>query len=458
MFNLLKDSVMNKTKTFTFIVVLMTSVLMMLSPKQTNAQPFGRVSFELFYQELSPYGYWDRDVNYGDIWFPARVGRDFRPYGTNGYWAMTEYGNTWVSGYAWGWAPFHYGRWVYTSYNGWGWLPGYEWAPAWVDWRSGGGYYGWAPMGPIVNVRVSVGMPLDFWVFIPTRRIYERRMDRYWSYGERNMYNRTTIINNNTYIVNNNYYNGGPGRRDIERSIGHSVEMRSIRAMDSRAPSRVDTRSVSIYQPAGGRDGAPSRVGSGRDDRSTEVRGGSSNNDRTPSRVDAGRGNTRQPETGTTPERSRGDLGTDTRGNTRQPVTGTTPERTRGEVVNETRGNTRNTETPVERRPTSTDRSGSEWGVPSRNTESSGSRVDRSSSRGSEGTVERVRTTESRSTSPSRQQEQPSTPVRSRSEGSSASPVSSTRETSERVQPTRERGESSSSSRGERSSGGGRTR
>lgn len=435
---------MNKTKTFTFIVVLMTSVLMMLSPKQTNAQPFGRVSFELFYQELSPYGYWDRDVNYGDIWFPARVGRDFRPYGTNGYWAMTEYGNTWVSGYAWGWAPFHYGRWVYTSYNGWGWIPGYDWAPAWVDWRSGGGYYGWAPMAPAVNVRVAVGVPLDFWVFIPTRRIYERRMDRYWSYGERNMYNRTTIINNNTYIVNNNYYNGGPGRRDIERSIGRSVEVRSIRAMDNRAPSRVDTRSVSIYQPAGSRDGAPSRVGSGREERSTEVRGGSSSVDRTPSRVDAGRGNTRQ------------------------PVTGTTPERTRGEVVTETRGNTRNTESPaVDRRPTATDRTESPRGIPSRSSDRSGSSVERGNSRGNEGTVERTRSTESRSSS---QPVRESIPADRGSARGGERPTSTfsgnARETTERAQPTRERsenssssrGESSGGSRGERSSGGGRTR
>ena len=69
------------------------------------------------------------------------IERDFRPYSTNGYWTMTQYGNTWVSHYPWGWAPFHYGRWVYTSYRGWGWIPGYEWGPAWVEWRSGNGYY-----------------------------------------------------------------------------------------------------------------------------------------------------------------------------------------------------------------------------------------------------------------------------------------------------------------------------
>jgi hypothetical protein len=39
-------------------------------------------------------------------------------------------------------------RWVYDSYEGWLWVPDYEWAPAWVVWRGGGDYYGWAPMSP----------------------------------------------------------------------------------------------------------------------------------------------------------------------------------------------------------------------------------------------------------------------------------------------------------------------
>ena len=433
---------MNKTKTFTFIVVLMTSVLMMLSPKQTNAQPFGHVSFDLFYHELSPYGYWERDVNYGDIWFPARVGPNFRPYGTNGYWTMTEYGNTWVSGYDWGWATFHYGRWVYTPYNGWGWIPGYEWGPAWVDWRSGGGYYGWAPMAPNINVHVSVGVPFDFWVFIPTRRIYERRMDRYWSYGERNMYNRTTIINN-TYVVNNNYYYGGPGRRDIERNIGRPVDVRTIYAMDRRAPSRVDQRSVRIYQPAGGREGAPSRVTTvGRGDWS-DGRTGSSRSDRVSSRgEDIARGNSRQ-EIGRVPVRS-------------------------GEAVStESRSNSRGTEIPVDRRRDSDNRSGSAWGAPSRSNEGAGSRVDRSSSRGSEGgTIERVRSTESRGSS---QPVRESVPIDRSSSRGAERPVSSSSRSEtggsvESVQPTRERSSerSTSSSRegggGERSSGAGRTR
>ena len=77
---------------------------------------------------------------------------DFRPYNTGGHWVWTdEYGWMWASEYAWGWAPFHYGRWVFDDYYGWMWVPGYEWSPAWVEWRTGGDYFGWAPLGPGVS-------------------------------------------------------------------------------------------------------------------------------------------------------------------------------------------------------------------------------------------------------------------------------------------------------------------
>ena len=32
--------------------------------------------------------------------------------------------------------------------TGWCWVPGYTWGPAWVSWRYGDGYCGWAPLPP----------------------------------------------------------------------------------------------------------------------------------------------------------------------------------------------------------------------------------------------------------------------------------------------------------------------
>jgi len=120
---------------------LLAFLLVTMAPAKSKAQD---ISSQDFYDELAPYGTWVSDPRYGDVWVPdAEEG--FRPYATRGHWVLTEYGNTWVSDYPWGWATFHYGRWHYDDYYGWEWIPGYEWAPAWVSWRQGGGYYGWAP-------------------------------------------------------------------------------------------------------------------------------------------------------------------------------------------------------------------------------------------------------------------------------------------------------------------------
>ncbi len=92
------------------------------------------ISLQTFYDELSPYGTWIQDPQYGYVWRPDVDQAEFRPYYSNGHWVMTEYGNTWVSDYEWGWAPFHYGRWVTDRFNQWLWLPDTTWGPAWVNW------------------------------------------------------------------------------------------------------------------------------------------------------------------------------------------------------------------------------------------------------------------------------------------------------------------------------------
>ena len=168
--------------------------------EKVNAQPGVSITFQTFYNDLAPYGRWANNPQYGSVWMP-NVERGFQPYSTNGYWEMTQYGNTWVSDYDWGWAPFHYGRWSYDDYNGWFWIPDYEWGPAWVNWRTGGDYYGWAPLGPGMNVNISINIPSFWWVFVPQRYISTRN----W-YDYRAPHNRVTNIYNNTTIINN-YYN-----------------------------------------------------------------------------------------------------------------------------------------------------------------------------------------------------------------------------------------------------------
>jgi hypothetical protein len=106
-----------------------------------------------FKPALDGHGAWVDDSTYGTVWVPAEseVGTDFVPYSTAGHWTYAEDTSyVWVSDYSWGWAPFHYGRWVHVNRHGWAWIPGRTYSGAWVTWRMGSGYdyVGWAPAGP----------------------------------------------------------------------------------------------------------------------------------------------------------------------------------------------------------------------------------------------------------------------------------------------------------------------
>lgn len=96
---------------------------------------------------LAPDGTWVDVRTYGRCFRPASVAVDWEPY-CDGEWVWTDCGWYWDSDEPWAWACYHYGTWVFDPEFGWIWVPGVEWAPAWVDWRIGGGYIGWAPCAP----------------------------------------------------------------------------------------------------------------------------------------------------------------------------------------------------------------------------------------------------------------------------------------------------------------------
>lgn len=223
--------------------LLFLFIFMGASPAKAQYNDYNdEVSLEMFYEELSPYGVWINDPLYGRVWRPDVDQEEFRPYYTSGHWEMTKYGNTWVSDYEWGWAPFHYGRWHHHIRRGWVWIPGLEWAPAWVTWRSGAGYYGWAPMGPGININVNIGrIPNFWWVFIPKRNIYYHSYSRYDWRRNTNIYHNTVIINN-IYVDNRsrNRYYCGPRADDIRRYTRQPVIVHDVR---NQHPYYVNGRS-----------------------------------------------------------------------------------------------------------------------------------------------------------------------------------------------------------------------
>ncbi|MCL2523120.1 MAG: hypothetical protein FWF20_08485 [Betaproteobacteria bacterium] len=115
------------------------------------------------YQDLDSYGDWSSHADYGDVWMPRTVAADWAPY-RFGRWAwVAPWGWTWIDAAPWGFAPFHYGRWV-TLGGRWAWVPGQRsmrpvYAPALVAWIGNPGWsvsfgfgaapaVGWFPLAP----------------------------------------------------------------------------------------------------------------------------------------------------------------------------------------------------------------------------------------------------------------------------------------------------------------------
>ena len=152
---------------------------------------------------------------YGPVFLPreAQQDRRWRPY-SDGEWVRSEQGWTWRSNEPHGWATCHYGRWVKHVREGWMWVPGSEWAPAWVSWRKSETHIGWAPLPPEAHsgrgFNASVDEYFDIGVrsynFVPRERFGAGR-----TYvgqiveAEKNV----TIIQNTVNVTNITYQNTG---------------------------------------------------------------------------------------------------------------------------------------------------------------------------------------------------------------------------------------------------------
>jgi hypothetical protein len=142
------------------------------APPQQAAPP--QVSNMTGGSDLARYGTWQTAPDYGAVWYPNNVPSGWAPYRA-GHWSyVAPWGWTWIDDAPWGFAPFHYGRWV--SYGGrWGWVAAAQdappsaypvYAPALVSFvdvggslltgaaigfaagaLAGGGGVGWVPLG-----------------------------------------------------------------------------------------------------------------------------------------------------------------------------------------------------------------------------------------------------------------------------------------------------------------------
>ncbi len=168
------------------------------SPHYVSAQMTG-------YSDLDPYGNWQSNPQYGQMWYPSQTPADWAPY-RDGRWIwVAPWGWTWVDQQPWGFAPFHYGRWAYVD-DRWGWVPGSYvaqpvYAPALVA------FVGLAAAG----IAESAGAgPAVGWFPLAPGEVYWPSYTRNTAYI-RNV-NITNVKNINT-VVNNTVINESHGAR-----------------------------------------------------------------------------------------------------------------------------------------------------------------------------------------------------------------------------------------------------
>ena len=81
------------------------------SYSQESPDPYLPENLQAYSYELQQNGVWIYDTEYGYVWSPSGIAQEWTPY-SNGYWSMLSE-RTWIPYEVWGWAPFHYGRWIF---------------------------------------------------------------------------------------------------------------------------------------------------------------------------------------------------------------------------------------------------------------------------------------------------------------------------------------------------------
>lgn len=190
---------------------------------------------------LATEGSWVQVRSYGRCWRPGGVVVGWRPY-CAGEWVWTDCGWYWESDEPWAWACYHYGNWVWDPVYGWVWVPGVEWAPAWVCWREGGGYIGWAPLPP-PGFSFFVRAPAPQFVFVETSRFVDPIRPGAVIVNNTTILNRTTVINNVRRETRNIggttsqrvIVNEGPGTALVQSATGRKLQALPIREAARRA-------------------------------------------------------------------------------------------------------------------------------------------------------------------------------------------------------------------------------
>ncbi len=245
------------------LVLILAAVITAAVAVPTPAEARGGIgiSFGVFYSSLGSQGEWI-SVDAGVYaWRPRDVAMGWRPYWF-GRWAWTSDGWYWDSDEPWAWATYHYGRWYYDDYYGWIWIPGYEWAPAWVEWRYGGDYIGWAPLGPyaVFNPRFGVTYsrrwvtPYHYWSFVNCRYLTHDRVHTYvYRTDDNTRFIGRTRTGGSVRSENGRVITRGPDASYVERRGNVRVPRVTMVDVGSRDEARVirsgENERIGVYRP-----------------------------------------------------------------------------------------------------------------------------------------------------------------------------------------------------------------
>src|SRR6266446_6361340 len=192
------------------------------------------------YEDLDDNGGWRSVPEYGTVWFPHTTIVGWAPY-RYGHWAwISPWGWTWVDDAPWGFAPFHYGRWVAVG-GVWGWVPcapsavvgvAYVrpvYAPALVAWVG----------GPHFSIGIGIGGGGGAgvaWFPLGPREVYVPSYHVSRTYVTNVNVSNTTV--NNTVV--NNYYNNVVVNKNVT----------NIRYVNQAAPNGVTATSQENFRSA----------------------------------------------------------------------------------------------------------------------------------------------------------------------------------------------------------------
>ena len=220
---------------------------------QLTYQP---VTINHIYPRLQPFGEWFVHPRHGNVWMPraSKKDKNWRPYANNGQWHYTVKGWHWQSTYKWGGTTFHHGRWFWhKKNNGWVWVPGRAWSPAWVTWRESGDKVGWAPVPPIATisptrtassrprgtsgVHIDYGLGSNHFTFAPKADFLAENPLNFALSQEDALSAFEKSRNRDQIVVTSQraWANFGISKQEIERAVGTPIEMVNV---DFRNPTQ----------------------------------------------------------------------------------------------------------------------------------------------------------------------------------------------------------------------------